>query len=164
MRSVKENSKNVQVGNKKYIKLCKTSKMTMQEIQEEIINEFKIFDNWIDKHNYLIKLGKDLPPIDSKYKTENNLIKGCQVKTWFHSTFKDGKVFYDIDSGSMIIKGIITLLIKVLSGRKPEDIKSVDLYFIDKTGLRENFSPIRANSLWKLVNRIKSDATLYARK
>jgi len=138
--------------------------MTIQEIQEEIINEFKNFDNWMDRDNKLIKLGKELPPIDSKYKTEDNLIKDCQVKTWFHSAFKDGKVFYDIDSSSIIIRGIIALLIKVLSGQKPEDIKNIDLYFIDKIGLRENFSPIRANSLWKLVNKMKSDATLYETK
>ena len=134
--------------------------MTISEIQEKIINEFKNFDNWMDKYNYLVKLGKDLSSIDSKYKTENNLIKGCQVKTWFHSAFKDGKVFYDIDSSSIMIKGIIALLIRVLSGQKPEDIKNADLYFIDKTGLRENFSPARANSLWKLANKMKSDATL----
>jgi len=149
MRSTEENSKNVQV------------KMTIQEIQEEIIQEFKTFGNWMDKYNYLIKLGKDLSPIDSKYKIEENIIKGCQVKTWFHSIFKDGKVFYDIDSSSMMIKGICVLLIKVLSGQKPEDIKNADLYFIDKIGLRENFSPVRANSLWKLVNKMKSDAALY---
>jgi len=99
-----------------------------------------------------------LPPIDSKYKTEDNLIKGCQVKTWFHSTLKEGKGFYDIDSISIIIKGFIALLMRVLSGQKPEDIKNADLYFIDKIGLRENFSPLRANSLWKLVNKMKSDA------
>lgn len=138
--------------------------MTIKETQKEIINEFKNFENWMDKYNYLIKLGKDLPPIDSKYKTEDNIIKGCQVKTWFHSTFKGGRVFYDINSVSIIIKGFIALLIRVLSGQKPEDIKNTDLYFIDKTGLRENFSPLRANSLWKLVNRIKSDATLYCNK
>lgn len=132
--------------------------MTIQEIQEEIISEFKIFNDWTNKYSYLIKLGKDLSPIDPKYKTEDNLIKGCQVKTWFHSTFKDGKIFYDIDSNSIIIKGIIALLIRILSGQKPEDIKKADLYFIDKIGLRENFSPIRPNSLWKLVNRIKQEA------
>jgi len=138
--------------------------MTIQEIQKEIINEFKIFGNWMDKYNYLIKLGKDLPPIASKYKTENNLIKGCQVKTWFHSAFKEGKVFYDIDSKSTMIRGIIVLLIRVLSGQKPKDIKNADLYFIDRIGLRENFSPTRANSLWKLANRMKSDAALYGTK
>jgi len=132
--------------------------MTIQEIQEEIINEFKTFNNEMEKYNYLIKLGIDLSPIDSKYKIEDNLIKGCQVKTWYHSTFKDGKVFYDIDSISIIIKGFIALLIRVFSGQKPEDIKNADLYFIDEIGLRENFSPLRANSLFKLVNRIKSDS------
>ncbi|MFH1551514.1 MAG: SufE family protein [bacterium] len=138
--------------------------MVIQEIQEEIISEFKNLDNWMDKDIYLIKLGRSLPPIDSKYKIEDNLIKGCQVKTWFHSAFKDRKVFYDIDSSSIIIRGIIALLIRVLSGQKPEDIKNVDLYFIDRIGLRENFSPLRANSLWKLVNKMKSDAVLYCDK
>lgn len=138
--------------------------MDIKETQEEIIQEFKNFDDWTDKYRHLIQLGKDLSPMDSRYKTENNIIKGCQVKTWFHSTLKNGKVFYDIDSISAIIKGIIVLLIKVLSGQRPEDIKNADLYFIDKTGLRENFSPLRANSLWKLVNRIKSDAASYCNK
>ena len=135
--------------------------MTIQEAQEEIINEFKNFDNWMDKYTYLIKLGKKLHPIDSKYKTEDNLIKGCQVKTWFHFIFKDGKILYDIDSISIVTKGFIALLIRTLSDQKPEDIKNADLYFIDKTGLRENFSPLRANSLWKLVNRMRSDVAKY---
>lgn len=138
--------------------------MTIQEIQEEIINEFKNFDSWMDKDNHLIKLGKDFPPIDSKYKTEDNLIKGCQVTTWFHSVFKNEKVFYNIDSSSLLVKGNIALLVKTLSGQKPGDIKNADLYFIDKIGLRENFSPFRANSLWKIVNKIKSDAALYEAK
>ncbi|PIV65071.1 MAG: Fe-S metabolism protein SufE [Candidatus Nealsonbacteria bacterium CG01_land_8_20_14_3_00_12] len=138
--------------------------MTIQEIQEEVINEFKIFDNEMEKYNYLIKLGKNLPPIDSKYKTEDNLIKGCQVKTWFYSSFKEGKVFYEIDSSTVMIRGFIALLIRVLSGQKPEDIKNADMYFIDKIGLRENFSPLRANSLWKLVNKMKSDVTSYETK
>ncbi len=138
--------------------------MTIQEIQEEIINEFKNLDDWMDKYKHLIKLGKDLPPIDSKYKTEENIIKGCQVKTWFHSAFKNEKVFYDIDSRSVMIRGIISLLIRVLSDQKPEDIKNAELYFIDKIGLRENFSPLRANSLWKIVNKIKLDAALYKTK
>jgi len=138
--------------------------MTIQEIQEEIIQEFKTLENWMDQYSYLVKLGKDLPPIDLKYKTEDHLIKGCQVKTWFHSTFKDGKVFYDIDSNSIIIKGVIALLIRVLSGQKPEDIKNADLYFINKIGLGGNFSPLRPNSLWEMVNQMKSDATLYETK
>ena len=132
--------------------------MTIQEIQEEIIKEFKDFNDPMDKYNYLIKLGKDLPPIDLKYKTEENIIKGCQVKTWFYSSFKEGKVFYEIDSSTVMIRGFIALLIRVLSGQQPEDIKNADLYFIDRIGLRENFSPIRANSLFKLVNQMKSAA------
>ncbi len=138
--------------------------MTTQEIQQEIIGEFKKFDDWMDKYGYLIKLGKNFPPIDSKYKTQDDLIKGCQVKTWFHSRFEAGKVFYDIDSLSLIIKGIASLLSRVLAGQKPKDIKNIDLYFIDEIGLRENFSPVRANSLWKLVNRMKSDAASYEKQ
>ena len=138
--------------------------MIIQEIQEEIISQFKIFDNWVDKYNYLIKLGKNLPPIDSKYKTEDNIIKGCQVKTWFHSTFKEGKVFYEVDSSSIITRGFIALLIRVFSGQKPEDIKNTNLYFIEKIGLKENFSPLRANSLFKLVNQMESAATLHETK
>ena len=135
--------------------------MTTKEIQEEIINEFKTFGKGKKKYNYLIKLGKDYPSINSRYKTEDNLIKGCQVKTWFHSTFKNGKVFYDIDSNSIIVRGFIALLTRVLSNQKPEDIKNTDLYFIDKVGLRENFSPVRANSLWKMIGKVKSDVSLY---
>ena len=133
--------------------------MTMQELQEQIINEFKIFDNWMDKYNYLIKLGKDLPSIDSKYKTKDNLIKDCQVKIWFHFIFRDEKIFYKIESNSTIINGIIFLLIKVLSGQKPKDIKNAELCFIDKIGLKENFSSIRRNNLWKLATQMKSAAT-----
>lgn len=138
--------------------------MTIQETQEKIIDEFKGLDNWDDKHNYLIKLGKDLPSIDPKYKIEDNLIRGCQVKTWFYPTFKDGQVFYNIDCLSAMIKGIIALLIRILSGQKPEDIKNADLYFIDKIGLSEDFSPRRDNSLFKLMNKMKSTAVLYETK
>jgi cysteine desulfuration protein SufE len=132
--------------------------MTIQEIQEEIIKEFKGFNNWKDKYKYLIELSRGLAPINLEYKTEENIIRGCQVKTWFHSELKNGRIIYNIDSVSVIIKGISVLLIRVLSSQKPEDIKNADLYFIDKIGLRENFSPLRDNSLWKLINKIKLDA------
>jgi cysteine desulfuration protein SufE len=135
--------------------------MSINNIQEEIIKEFENLNNELEKYNYLIRLGKNLKPIDSKYKTDDYLIRGCQVNTWYYSTFRDGKVFYDIDSSSLIIRGIISLLVRTLSGQKPEDVENTDLYFIDKLGLRENFSPIRVNSLWKLVNRMKSNTTLY---
>lgn len=134
--------------------------MTIQERQEEIIREFKVFDKLLDKYMHLIKLGRALPSIDLRYQTEEHIIKGCQVTTWFHSAFKDGRVFYETDSKSILIRGMIALLQRVLSGQKPEDIKNANLYFIDKIGLRDNFSPARANSLWKLVNRMKSDAAL----
>ena len=135
--------------------------MTIQEIQNKIINEFKIFDDWMDKYKYLIKLGKSLSPMDSKYIKKDYLVKDCQVTTWIHSTFKNGKVFYDIDSSSVIIKGMIVLLKRILSGQKPEDIISADLYFIDKAGLRESCSPARINDLLKLINKIKQEAVLY---
>jgi len=135
--------------------------MTIKEIQAEIINEVKGFDNWMDKNSYLIKLGKEAPSISPEHKTEKNIIRGCQVTTWFYSELKDGKVFYEIDSMSMMIKGIISLLIRILSGQKPEDIKTADLYFIDKIDLSEDFSPLRANSLFKLVNQMKSEAAFY---
>jgi cysteine desulfuration protein SufE len=138
--------------------------MTTQESQEQIIKEFKGLNNWLDKYGHLIVLGRNLPAIDVKNKTADTLIRGCQVNTWFHSTFRDGKVFYEIDSISLIIKGTAVLLLRVLNGLTPEEIKNTDLYFIDKTGLKENFSPMKANSLWKLVNRMRADAAAYAKK
>jgi len=132
--------------------------MTIQEIQEEIIKDFEKLNNELEKYNYLIRLGRNLKPIDPKYKTDDYLIKGCQVSTWYHSEYKEGKIFYEIDSLSPITRGFISLLFRACSAQKPEDIKNADLYFIDEIGLRENFSPLRANSLFKLVNRIKSDS------
>jgi cysteine desulfuration protein SufE len=135
--------------------------MTIQEIQEKIIQETKGLNSWMDKYNYLIKLGKALPPINSEYKTEENFIKDCQAKIWVHSTFKDGKVFYEIDSHSVIMRGVIVLLIKILSGQKLEDIKNADLYFIDKSGLKEICPSSRMDIFLKIVNRMKSNAALY---
>ncbi|MFH1946745.1 MAG: SufE family protein [Candidatus Magasanikbacteria bacterium] len=134
--------------------------MTTQEIQEEIINEFKIFDNLMDKYIHLVKLGKSLPLMDLEFKNEKNLVKGCQLTTWFRSSFEDGKVFYNVDSSSVIIKGAISLLKRVLSGQRPKDVISADLYFIDRAGLQEIFSPIRANSLWKIENQMREYATV----
>ena len=135
--------------------------MTIQEAQEEIINEFKGLDDWLDKYQYLIKLGKSLPPIDSKYIKKDYLVKDCQITTWIHSTFKNGKVFYDIDSSSVMVKGMIVLLKRILSGREPEEIVNAELYFIDKAGLKESCAPARINDLFKLVNKMKQNAALY---
>ncbi len=135
--------------------------MNIREIQEEIINEFKDFDSWIDRYKYVIKLGKKLPSISSEYKTEENLIKDCQVKTWFQAVSKDGKVFYHIDSQSTIIKGIIVLMKRVLSGQKPEDIKKTNLYFINRIFSQDDFLPLRTDNLQRLIDRIKSEAESY---
>jgi cysteine desulfuration protein SufE len=136
--------------------------MTIKETQENIINELKNFSGWKDKYVYLIGLGKNLPPIDSKHKTEDSLINGCDVSTWLFSTFKDGKIFYEIDSNSLIVKGLAALLLRFLSGQKPEDIKNVDLRFIDKIGLGRDFLASRADNFWKVVNQMKLDADFYA--
>ena len=138
--------------------------MGIKEQQEEIINEFKNLNNWMEKYNYLITLGKKIPPMDEKYKTDENLIKGCQVKTWFRAELREGRLFFEIDSTSPLVKGIISLLLRVFSGQKPEDIINTELYFIDKIGLENEFSPLKANSLFKLLNRIKAEATFYAKK
>jgi len=135
--------------------------MSIDEIQKEIIKEFENFDNQIEKYNYLVKLGKNLSPIDPALKTEENTIKDCQVKTWFLNEFKDGKIFYYIGSKSLLTNGIISLLIRVFSGQKPKEIKDADLYFIKKIGLEDNFSFFRANSLGKLIERIKLEAKKY---
>lgn len=138
--------------------------MTIKEIQEEIIKEFEKLNSELEKYNYLIKLGKNLEPIDSKYKTDDYLIRGCQVNTWYYSECKNGKMFYKIDSVSLITRGFISLLLKICSGQKPEDIKNADFYFIERIGFKNQFSPLKDNSLFKLVNKIKSDAAFYASK
>ena len=132
--------------------------MTMNEIQDEIIREFKPFRNLIDKYSYLVKLGKGLPVLSLEHRNENTLIRGCQLTTWFSYLYKDEKVYFNVDSSSLLIKGAIVLLLRVLSGQRPEDIVATDLYFIDKAGLGEIFAPIRANSLWKLENLMKESA------
>lgn len=137
--------------------------MTTQQIQDEIIKEFRGASQWLDKYGRLMKIGQTLPAADEKHKTEANLVKGCQVRTWYSSSYRDGKVFYQIDSMSLIIKGALVLLLRVLDGQTPETIKKTELYFIDKTGLRELFSPVKANSLWKVVNQMQADATTYGK-
>ena len=130
--------------------------MTIQEIQEEIIKDFEKLNNELEKYNYLIRLGKNLKPIDPKYKTDDYLIKGCQISTWYHSEYKGGKIFYEIDSLSLITRGFISLLLRICSGQKPEDIKNINFYFIDKIGFKNQFSPLKDNSLFKLINKIKA--------
>lgn len=134
--------------------------MTTQEIQDEIINEFKSLNSLFDKYVYLVKLGQSLPEVDHGLKTEEHIIKGCQLTTWYYSTCEGGNIFYHIDSSSMIIKGTISLLQRIFSGRRPEEIKNTVLYFIEKIGLQDFFSPIRANSLWKIERQIRQDVAV----
>jgi cysteine desulfuration protein SufE len=129
--------------------------MTIKETQENIIKEFEVLDDWLDKYDYLISLSNDLPVIDPKFRTNENLINGCQSKVWLNADLKDGKIVFTADSDAIITKGIISLLIRVLSNREPEEVMNSDLYFIDKIGLRENLSPTRSNGLLVMIKKMK---------
>ncbi len=136
----------------------------ISEIQEEIIEEFELFDDWMDKYNYLIELSGNLPVIEQKYKIKDYLISGCQSKVWLYAEYNNGIINFSADSNAIITKGIIALLIRVLSGRKPEEIMNVDLYFIDKIGLKQNLSPTRSNGLLALIKQMKLYAIAYNAK
>jgi len=129
--------------------------MTIKEIQEEIIDEFSFFEDWMERYEYIIELGKSLPLIDEQYKTDENLIKGCQSKVWLHSDLQDGKVVFTADGDAILTKGIVALLLRVFSNQKPEDILNADVDFIDKIGLKEHLSPTRANGLVSMIKQIK---------
>ena len=135
--------------------------MTIQEIENQIIDEFANFDERLDKYSYLIELGKECPAIDEKDKTENNLIKGCQSRVWLSCTHRDGLLHFAADSDAVITKGIITLLIRVFDGQTPQDIIDADLHFIDVIGLKEHLSPTRSNGLTSMVKQIKMYALAY---
>jgi cysteine desulfuration protein SufE len=137
---------------------------TINEIQEEIIEEFLIFDDWMDKYNYLIDLSKDLPPIDVKYKSAENLIKGCQSRVWLNGEYIDGLLVFTADSDAIITKGIVALLIRVLSNQTPDVVLNSDLYFVDKIGLKENLSPTRSNGLVSMIKQMKMYALAYKTK
>lgn len=129
--------------------------MELNDIQNNIIDEFAVFDDWMDKYNYLIDIGKDLPLIDPRHKIKDYLIEGCQSKVWLYPEF-DGKVIkFSADSDAIITRGIVSLLIKVLSGRTPNEIMSAELYFIDRIGLKQNLSPTRSNGLLSMVRQMK---------
>ncbi|TXB69430.1 SufE family protein [Phaeodactylibacter luteus] len=129
--------------------------MEINQIQDEIIDEFGFFGDWMEKYEYIIDLGKSLPLIEEQYKDESHLIKGCQSQVWLHAAEMDGKVQFTADSDAVITKGIIALLIRVLSGQKPKDISHADLYFIEKIGLKEHLSPTRSNGLVSMVKQMK---------
>ena len=129
--------------------------MTINEKQDEIIEEFSAFDDWMDRYQILIDLGNELPPLDEKYKTDQNLIEGCQSRVWVQADYIDGKIVFQAESDALIVKGIIALLVKVLSGHTPDEILNTDLYFIDKIGLKEHLSPTRSNGLLSMVKQIR---------
>jgi cysteine desulfuration protein SufE len=128
---------------------------TMKEKEEELIQEFEMFDDWMDKYNYIIELGKDLPMIDPQFKTEEFLISGCQSQVWLHPEFKDGKLYFSADSDAIITKGIVNLLIRVLSGHTPKEILDNDLSYLDTIGLKNHLSPTRSNGLASMIKQIK---------
>jgi cysteine desulfuration protein SufE len=128
---------------------------TIDELQDEIIDDFSLFDDWMQKYEYIIDLGKKLPLIDESYKRDEYLIKGCQSQVWLRAELKNGRVYFRADSDAVITKGIIALLINVLSGQKAEDIAESDLYFIDQIGLKEHLSPTRSNGLTSMIKQMK---------
>ena len=130
--------------------------MTINEIQNEIIDEFALFDDWMDRYQYIIDLGKDLPLIDDAYKTESYRIKGCQSQVWLRADLQDDQVVFSADSDAIITKGIIALLIRVLSGQKAADVADADLYFVDRIGLKEHLSPTRSNGLVSMIKQMKA--------
>lgn len=135
---------------------------TLKETEDEIIDEFSLFDDWMSKYEYIIELGKHLPIIDAEHKTEEFKIKGCQSQVWLTAEMKDGKLHYKADSDAVITKGIIALLIRVLSGHRPEEILNADLSFVDKIGMHEHLSPNRSNGLTAMINYMKNYAKIYA--
>ena len=137
---------------------------TINEIQDEIIDDFSVFDDWMDKYSLLIELGNSLSPLDPKHKTNNNLIEGCQSRVWLQADLIDGNVVFQGESDAVIVKGIVSLLIKVLSGHTPDEIISSDLYFIEKIGLKEHLSPTRSNGLVSMLKQMKIYALAYQSK
>lgn len=136
--------------------------MITDKIQDEIIDEFSAFDEWLDKYDLLIELGNELPPMDERHRDEQHLIEGCQSRVWVDAELREGKVYYSADSDAIITKGIIALLIRVLNGRTPQEITGTDLYFIERIGLRENLSPTRSNGLTAMIKQMKLYAVVFA--
>lgn len=137
---------------------------SINSIQDEIIDEFSGFSDWMDKYSLIIETGNSLPALDEKYKTPENIIEGCQSRVWVHANYENGVITFEADSDAIIVKGIISLLIRVLSGQTPDDILKADLYFIDEIGLKEHLSPTRSNGLLAMVKQIKMYALAFKAK
>ena len=138
--------------------------MKIDPVQEEIIEEFSVFDDWLDKYDYLIQLSDTLAPLDAKYRTERYLIEGCQSRVWVAAELRDGRVWYAADSDAIITRGIVALLVRVMSGRTPQEVLDTELYFIDRTGLSENLSPTRSNGLLSMIKQMRMYALAYSVK
>jgi len=138
--------------------------MTINEKQEHIIEEFAAFDDWMDKYALLIEMGNALQPLDEKYRTENNLIAGCQSRVWLHADYREGNVFFQGESDAVIVKGIISLLINVLSGHSPKEILEANLFFIEQIGLKEHLSPTRSNGLTSMLKQMRMYALAFQTK
>lgn len=138
--------------------------MTINELQDNVIEEFSAFDDWMDKYALLIDLGNSLPPLEDKYKTESNLIEGCQSRVWLQADYEDGKIIFKGESDAVIVKGIVSLLIGILSGHTPQEILDTDLYFIEKIGLKEHLSPTRSNGLVAMVKQMRMYALAFRAK
>lgn len=138
--------------------------MSIEETEQEIVEEFEMFDDWMQKYEHLIDLGKSMPMIDEKYKTDDKLIKGCQSRVWMRSELKDGKVVYTADSDAIITKGMVALMIRVLSNQTPDEIIDAKLDFVEKIGLTKHLSPTRSNGLLSMIKQMKLDALAYSSK
>ena len=138
--------------------------MTINELQNNVIEEFADFDDWMDKYALLIDLGNSLPPLEEKYKTESNLIEGCQSRVWLQADYVDGKILFKGESDAVIVKGIVSLLISILSDHTPQDILDADLYFIEKIGLKEHLSPTRSNGLVAMIKQMRMYALAFRTK
>ncbi|QZE14248.1 SufE family protein [Halosquirtibacter laminarini] len=137
---------------------------TISEVQDEIIEEFSLFDDWMDKYANLIEMGNELEDIDPKYKVDNYLIKGCQSRVWLYPTFEEGRIHFDGESDAIIVKGLVSLLLKVYENRTPKEILNSELYFIEKIGLTQHLSPTRSNGLLSMVKQMRLYAMAYDRK
>lgn len=138
--------------------------MTTQQTQQEIIDEFSAFDDWMDKYQMIIDLGNELPPLNPEFKTEDNLIEGCQSRVWLHAQFSNGLIHFEADSDAIITKGLIGLLIRVLSDHTPQEILDCDVHFIDEIGLTQHLSPTRSNGLLSMLKQIKTYALAYSQQ
>jgi len=138
--------------------------MTIKEIQEEIIDEFSMFEDWMERYEYIIELGKSLPLLNEAYKKDENLIVGCQSKVWLHSEFEEDTIRFTAESDAILTKGIVAILLRVFNHQKPKDILEAELYFVDEIGLKEHLSPTRANGLVSMIKQIKLYALAYQSK